>query len=93
MLIGLILIKKHSILLVPFTSVFLIYPERNIFKEENMILVGMIPGPNELKQHINTFLSTLVRDSQLLYDGVTFRNTSTLLGLTNHESYSSMCCL
>ena len=47
-----------------------------------MILVGMIPGPNEPKQHINTFLFPMVRDSQLLCVCVTFRNSSTLFGLT-----------
>ena len=57
-------------------------PRDERFKEENVILVGLIPGPNEPKQHINTFLSPLVYDLQVLYEGVTFPNPSAVLGLT-----------
>ena len=37
-------------------------PMSERYKEENVILAGMIPGPNEPKQHVNTFLSPLVQD-------------------------------
>ena len=57
-------------------------PRNERFKEENVILVGTIPGPNEPKQHVNTFLSPLVQDLQMLYDGITFQNPSTILGYT-----------
>ena len=57
-------------------------PRNERFKEENVI-VGMIPGPNEPKQHINTFLRPMVRDLQVLCDGVTFQNPSSILGLTS----------
>ena len=40
-----------------------------------MILIGI-----ELKQQV---FSPMIRDLELLYDGVTFRNSSTLLGLTS----------
>ena len=57
-------------------------PRNEHFKEENVILVGLIPGPNEPKQHINTFLSPLVQDLQVLFDGITFQNPSAILGYT-----------
>jgi hypothetical protein len=57
-------------------------PRKDRFKEENVILAGIIPGPNEPK-HINPFLSPLVDDLTLLYKGVSFKNNSSLLGLTS----------
>ena len=57
-------------------------PRNERFKEENVILAGIIPGPNEPKQ-INPFLSPLVNDLTLLYDGISFKNSSSLLGLTS----------
>jgi len=51
-------------------------PRNERYKEENTILVGMIPGPNEPKDHINTFLSPLVQDMQTLFDGVTFHSSA-----------------
>ena len=42
----------------------------------------MIPGPNEPKQHVNTFLSPLVQDLQTLFSGITFQNPSAILGYT-----------
>ena len=35
-----------------------------------MILVGIIPGPNEPRLHINSFLEPLVEDLQQLWKGV-----------------------
>ncbi len=37
-------------------------PRSERYKEENILLVGLIPGPTEPKQHINHFLSPLVDD-------------------------------
>ena len=65
-------------------------PRNERFKEENFILVGLIPGPNEPKQHINTFLSPLVQDLQVLFDGITFQNPSAILGYTTLKSYATM---
>ena len=50
-------------------------PRKECFKEENMILIGIEP-----KQQV---FSPMIRDLELLHDGVTFRNSSTLLGLTS----------
>ena len=41
------------------------------YKDENIILAGIIPGPKEPKC-VNSFLVPLVKDMQKLYDGVTF---------------------
>ena len=42
------------------------------YKRENMILVGLIPGPHEPERSINTFLKPLVEDLQKLWIGVNF---------------------
>ena len=48
------------------------------FKEENIILVGIIPGPKEPPLNINSFLQPLVSDLSKLFHGVKM----TLLGIT-----------
>ncbi len=46
-------------------------PRSERYKEKNILLVGLIPGPTEPKQHVNHFLSPLVDDLKL-YEGVIF---------------------
>ena len=70
-----------------------VLPRNEHFKEENLILVGMIPEPNEPKQHINTFLHPMVRDLQVLYDGVTFQNPCSILGLTSLRATLVLYCM
>ncbi len=46
---------------------------RNIrLKRENIILLGLIPGPKEPPLTINTYLTPLVSDLLLLWDGLSF---------------------
>ena len=45
-------------------------PRSERFKEENVILVGLIPGPKEPRNHINSFLAPFVHDMKVLFDGV-----------------------
>ena len=40
------------------------------FKEENIILAGIIPGPKEPPLNINSFLQPLIADLQKLSDGI-----------------------
>ena len=40
------------------------------FRQENVILVGLIPGPSEPKRDINAFLTPLVEELQRLFVGV-----------------------
>ena len=42
------------------------------FKRENIILVGLIPGPSEPSKNMNTYLTPLVADLLTLWDGVPF---------------------
>ena len=56
-------------------------PRSERYKEKNIILVGLIPGPTEPKQHINHFLFPLLEDLKKLYQGVIFKN-ATVLGHT-----------
>ena len=57
-------------------------PRADRFKIENIILVGMIPGPNE-PSNINPYLSPLVDDLNSLYEGVSFKNRLSLLSVTS----------
>ena len=56
-------------------------PRSERYKEKNIILLGLIPGPTEPKQHINHFLFPLLEDLKKLYQGVIFKN-ATVLGHT-----------
>ena len=58
--------------------VILNLPRSERYKEENVILAGIIPGPKEPKDHVNTFLFPIVEDLIHLYEG----NSSSLLGFT-----------
>ena len=40
------------------------------YKRQNVITVGIIPGPHEPKENINSFLKPLVEELQLLWKGV-----------------------
>lgn len=57
-------------------------PRTERYKLENVILVGIIPGPHEPVGDINCFLSPLVKELNQLYKGVLFRNSSSCLSLT-----------
>ncbi len=42
------------------------------FKRENIIIVGLLPGPSEPSKHMNTYLTPLVSELLTLWDGVSF---------------------
>lgn len=69
-------------------------PRTERFKMENVILVGMIPGPKEPK-NMNPFLRPLVNEMKELYAGVTFRNPSAFLSVSTVRAVIScvMCDL
>lgn len=46
------------------------FPRHLRYQKENMILVGIIPGPNEPSLHINSFLEPVVGDLLKLWKGV-----------------------
>ncbi|EXX62931.1 hypothetical protein RirG_157130 [Rhizophagus irregularis DAOM 197198w] len=51
-------------------------PQDMRFKRENMLVLGLLPGPNEVSLHqINHYLAPIVNKLVLLWDGVTFDNT------------------
>jgi len=46
------------------------------FKRENMLILGLLPGPNEVSLHkINHYLAPIVNELALLWDGVTLNST------------------
>ena len=40
------------------------------FKRENLLLIGLIPGPNEPSKTINTYLAPVVRELLVLWQGI-----------------------
>ena len=46
------------------------FPRSLRYRRENMILVGVIPGPHEPSLHINSFLEPLVQDLLKLWQGI-----------------------
>ncbi|XP_077996898.1 uncharacterized protein LOC144450190 isoform X2 [Glandiceps talaboti] len=51
-------------------------PRDERFKPENVVLVGVIPGPSEPKRDINSYLDPLVDELLELNDGVPLEDTS-----------------
>lgn len=51
-------------------------PRTERFVSENVILIGVIPGPNEPKLMINSFLEPLVEELQQLWKGVFVKNAT-----------------
>ena len=49
-------------------------PRKERYLQENMILVGVIPGPKEPSLHVNTYLNPLVEDLNKLWNGVVLNN-------------------
>ena len=47
-----------------------IFPRDLRYKQENMMLIGLIPGPNEPSLHINSYLEPIVQDLLKLWKGV-----------------------
>uniref|UniRef100_A0A1A7YTN3 Transposase domain-containing protein n=1 Tax=Iconisemion striatum TaxID=60296 RepID=A0A1A7YTN3_9TELE len=70
--------------------VILNLPREERFKEENMILVGLIPGPKEPSLNINVFLDLLVDELQELWHGVILEDNSFI----GHQVYrAALLCL
>ena len=57
-------------------------PRTERYKLENVILVGLIPGPREPKCNINIFLKPLVKELGELYHGVKLKNSDSIFGET-----------
>ena len=49
-------------------------PRHERFLQENVILIGVIPGPKEPSLHINAFLKPLVSELMDLWRGIPMRN-------------------
>ena len=62
---------KHSI-----GVFYLNLPRREQFRPENIIIVGVIPGPHEPSKHINSFLNPLVLKLQKLWKSVFIETSS-----------------
>ncbi|XP_016126125.1 uncharacterized protein [Sinocyclocheilus grahami] len=58
--------------------VILNLPCEDRFKEENMILVGLIPGPKEPSLTMNAFLDPLVDELEELWSGIILEDSSFL---------------
>ena len=57
-------------------------PRSLCFKLENVIVVGLIPGPREPKNTINSYLKPLINDLLKLWEGVKMRTSGSILART-----------
>ena len=64
---------KHRIYSIGVLYLAIINLPRSVrFKRENIIIVGLIPGPSEPKLNINSYLSPLVSELLVLWHGIDF---------------------
>ena len=49
-------------------------PRKERYLQENIILVGVIPGPKEPSLHVNTYLNPLVEELNKLWNGVILKS-------------------
>ena len=62
------------------------------YKFENILLVGLIPGPKEPSLHINSYLTPLVNDLNLLFHGITFTTPNSPLGSSTIRAMLTCIC-
>ena len=68
-------------------------PREERFKPENVIIVGIIPGPKEPKGDINSFLKPLVDELIDFWDGVIFEDSCLPGGMLKlRVALLSLCC-
>ena len=68
-------------------------PREERFKPENVIIVGIIPGPKEPKGDINTFLKPLVDELIDFWDGVIFEDSCLPGGMLKLRiALLALCC-
>ena len=68
-------------------------PREERFKPENVIIVGIIPGPKEPKGDINSFLKPLVDELIDFWDGVIFEDSCLPGGMLKlRGALLALCC-
>ena len=68
-------------------------PREERFKLENVIIVGIIPGPKEPKGDINSFLKSLVDELIDFWDGVIFEDSCLPGGMLKlRGALLALCC-
>jgi len=68
-------------------------PREERFKPENVIIVGIIPGPKEPKGDINSFLKPLVDELIDFWDGVIFEDSCLPGGMLKlRVALLALCC-
>ena len=56
-------------------------PRKLRFKQENVLLIGLIPGPKEPKQNLNSMLHPLVQELLKFWEGINMYDTSSCTSL------------
>ena len=62
------------------------------FKRENIIVIGILPGPSEPKHDINTYLGPLVQELLDLWDGIDMAINTGTTTLTKNIQCALLCC-
>ena len=68
-------------------------PRRERFKEENIMLLGVIPGPTEPSLHMNTYLTPIVKELKQLNRGVRLCDGSALGNIYRYRLFGFSCDL
>lgn len=77
----------------PIYLVILNLPRSERYKEENIILAGIIPGPKEPREHVNSFLFPLVQDFKKTISRHYISKFLFFFGKYHSPSYSRMYCM
>ena len=92
-------IQKTEYSLEAIYAVFLNIPRELRFKWENIILLGIIPGPAEPKLHINAYLQPIVDELLLFWNGQALSEggknvfyKKALLCISSHIPAMRKCC-
>lgn len=67
-------------------------PSEERFKPENVMIVGVIPGPSEPKGNMNTFLKPIVNELLDLWNGVTIKSIPGVGTLKIKVALLALCC-
>lgn len=84
---------KHSLYSVgAIYIVFMNLPRELRFKPENVMLVGVIPGPHEPKLTINTYLKPLVEELNILWKGIQYKPSESNVSCTFRAALLCVGC-
>ena len=68
-------------------------PRSERFKRENIVIVGIIPGPHEPSKTVNSFLYPLVEELKHLWSGIVMKIPQNISVVVRAALIHCMCCM